>query len=76
VHFDVDVVDYDDFPAVDVPHRPGLTLSQAMEGLGVFTGSPKAVGLVVAEFNADQDADGTLAQTLVGAISGAMATRV
>ena len=76
VHFDVDVVDYDDFPAVDVPHRPGLTLSQAMEALGVFTGSPKAVGLVVTEFNADQDADGTLAQTLVGAINGAMATRV
>lgn len=76
VHFDVDVVDYDDFPAVDVPHRPGLTLSQAMKALGIFAGSPKAVGLVVTEFNADQDADGSLARTLVGAIKGAMATRV
>jgi arginase len=76
VHFDVDVVDYDDFPAVDVPHRPGLTLAQAREALGIFAGSPKAVGLVVAEFNADHDADGTLARTLVGIIEEAMAKRV
>ncbi|MDH3552751.1 MAG: arginase family protein, partial [Gammaproteobacteria bacterium] len=49
VHFDVDVVDYDDFPAVDVPHKPGLALAQAQEALGVFVGSRKSVGLVVTE---------------------------
>jgi arginase family enzyme len=51
-------------------------LAQAREALGIFAGSPKAVGLVVAEFNADHDADGTLARALVDTIEGAMAKRV
>ncbi|MDH3408942.1 MAG: arginase family protein, partial [Gammaproteobacteria bacterium] len=68
VHFDVDVVDYDDFPAVDVPHKPGLALAQAQEALGVFVGSRKSVGLVVTEFNAAHDAGGNLAETLLGTI--------
>ncbi|MDH3373718.1 MAG: arginase family protein [Gammaproteobacteria bacterium] len=73
VHFDVDVVDYDDFPAVDVPHKPGLALAQAQEALGVFVGSRKSVGLVVTEFNAAHDAGGNLAETLLGTIEQAIA---
>jgi len=73
VHFDVDVVDFDDFPAVDVPHRPGLGLSQAQEALGVFLGSRKVVGLVVTEFNAKSDTDGKLALRLTDMIQDAMA---
>jgi arginase len=76
VHFDVDVIDFRDFPAVDVPHRPGLTLTQTIEVLRVFASSPKAAGLVVSEFNADQDPDGILAQTLVCAIQSALKTRL
>jgi len=73
VHFDVDVVDYDDFPAVDVPHKPGLALAQAQEALGVFVGSRKSVGLVVTEFNAAHDAGGNLAETLLGTIEEVIA---
>ncbi|MDH3553274.1 MAG: arginase family protein [Gammaproteobacteria bacterium] len=73
VHFDVDVIDYDDFPAVDVPHKPGLALAQAQEALGVFVGSRKSVGLVVTEFNAAHDAGGNLAETLLGTIEQAIA---
>jgi arginase len=76
VHFDVDVIDYDDFPAVDVPHRPGLALSQAKKALNIFTGSPSTVGLVVAEFNANQDVDGSLARRLADTIAGAMVERL
>lgn len=68
VHFDVDVVDYDDFPAVDVAHQPGLTLAQAQEALGVFVESEKTVGLVITEFNAAQDGDGKLAERIIGVI--------
>jgi arginase len=68
VHFDVDVIDVDDFPAVDVPHDPGLSLSQVREALGVFLGSRKTVGLVVTEFNARRDSDGGLAVQLVDLI--------
>jgi arginase len=75
VHFDVDVVDYGDFPAVDVPHRPGLALAQTQEALGIFVGSQKSVGLVVTEFNAALDGDGDLAETLIGTIEDVIATQ-
>jgi arginase len=76
VHFDVDVVDYGDFPAVDVPHRPGLALAQAQEALRIFVGSRRSVGLVVTEFNAAHDVDGTLAEKLIGTIEEVMAIQV
>jgi arginase len=75
VHFDVDVVDVDDFPAVDVPHKPGLSLVQAQEALCVFLGSRKAVGLVVTEFNAGMDSEGKLAPQLTATIQAALAKR-
>jgi arginase len=65
VHFDVDVVDVADFPAVDVTHDPGLGLLQVREALGIFLASKKSVGLVVTEFNATRDSDGTLALQLI-----------
>lgn len=65
VHFDVDVVDAHDFPAVDVPHNPGLGLLQVQEALRIFLGSRKSVGLVVTEFNAGRDSDGRLAAQLI-----------
>ena len=76
VHFDVDVIHYDEFPAVDVGHRPGLTLAQAKEAVSVFTSSKKAVGLVVAEFNAARDTDGTMAEALIGIIEEAIAPQL
>jgi arginase len=73
VHFDVDVIDFDDFPAVDVPHKPGLSIDQAEQALGVFLSSRKAAGLVITEFNAAMDSDGTLARRLNEVIHGALA---
>jgi arginase len=75
VHLDVDVVDRDEFPAVDVPHKPGLSLREAKEALGIFLGSGKAVGLVLTEFNAACDAEGKLAVRLNETIQEAMAAR-
>ncbi|MCH8308757.1 MAG: arginase family protein [Proteobacteria bacterium] len=66
VHFDV--VDVADFPAADVPHDPGLGLMQVREALGIFLASDKSVGLVVTEFNASRDTDGTLALRLIDLI--------
>ena len=68
IHFDVDVIDHDDFPAVDVPHHPGLKLEQVQDALKVFLKSPKSIGLVVTEFNASQDENGKLANQLVDLI--------
>jgi len=65
VHFDLDVIDADDFSAVDVPHRPGLPLADAREALEIFLGSDKVTGVVVTEFNAARDPAGVAARTLV-----------
>lgn len=74
VHFDVDVIDAREFPAVDVPHVPGLPLAGVQQALNTFVASPKAVGLVVTEFNAALDSDGKgvtrLTEMIHEAISG------
>ncbi|HSG82065.1 MAG TPA: arginase family protein, partial [Gemmatimonadota bacterium] len=75
VHFDVDVIDYDDFPAGDVPHYQGLGFDEALTALHVFLASPKFAGLVITEFNANRDPEGRLAGRLVEALSEALSVR-
>jgi len=71
VHFDVDVVDELEMPAVDVRHPAGLTLDEVVAALRVFLESPKWAGLVVTEFNGSLDRDGLFARNLVAALSDA-----
>ncbi|MFB3100454.1 MAG: arginase family protein, partial [Gammaproteobacteria bacterium] len=69
VHFDVDVIDFDDFPAGDLPHYHGLSFDEAMSALDVFIASRKFAALVITEFNADRDPEGTLAVRFVDAVA-------
>ncbi|MCI0415590.1 arginase family protein [bacterium] len=71
IHFDVDVVDSDDFSAADIPHKPGLTLLKTQQALQVFLGSRQAVGLVLTEFNVRNDPDAKLALRLIDMIGEA-----
>lgn len=75
VHFDVDAIDFVDFPAADVPQfNTGLTLAEAMASLAVFAASPRFGGLVVTEFNPDHaDEEGALAAALAQGIADAVA---
>ena len=73
IHFDVDVIDRRDFAAADVLHDHGLTFDEAMAALKVFASSPKFKGLVITEFNADRDEDGSLGQRLVDAVAQVLA---
>ena len=72
IHFDVDVIAYDEFPAVDVPHTPGLGLLSAQGALRAFLGSRQAAGLVLTEFNPRHDTDGRLAGRLIDTIEAAL----
>jgi arginase len=67
VHFDVDVIDFVDFPIADVPQiNAGLTFQEAMACLEVFVASPQFAGLSLAEINPDHaDEQGILASTFV-----------
>lgn len=66
VHFDIDVTDTS---AVDVPHRGGLSIDDAVEALSVFVASPRCVGLVVTELNPELDTDGFTARALARGIT-------
>ena len=69
IHFDVDVIDFDDFPAGDLPHYHGLSFDEAMSALDVFIASRKFAALVTTEFNARRDPEGTLAVRFVDAVA-------
>lgn len=71
VHFDVDVIDFVDFPGADVLQpKQGMTFADAFAALQIFRASPKFAGLVVTEFNPDHDdKDGTLAKQLIEALA-------
>lgn len=75
VHFDVDVMDFVDFPVADVPQiRAGLTFREAMVCLGVFAASRRLGALVITEFNPDHaDEGGTDAGAFVEGIVNAVA---
>jgi arginase len=74
VHFDVDVIDFVDFPVADVPQiNAGLTFRDVMACLGAFVASPSFGGLVITEFNPDHaDEEGELAATFVREVAGVL----
>ena len=71
VHFDVDVIDFVEFPAADVMQpAQGLTFAETLAALRVFCVSPKFSGLVVTEFNPDHDdEDSILAKRLIDCLA-------
>lgn len=75
VHFDVDVIDFYDFPAADVPlYNRGLTKDQAMAALSEFVAHPGFAGMTFAEFNPDHgEPDGSTTRVLAEALTGALA---
>ena len=75
IHFDVDVIDFDKFPAEEVPHYHGLSFDEAMSAFGVFVNSRKFAGLVIIEFNADRDEDGALAHRFVDTVAKTLEKR-
>ena len=72
VHFDIDVMD---FPAADAPHPHGLDAQSAFDALRVFVTAPKCAGIVVTEFNAEDDPDGSQAERLVHGLVEALGAR-
>jgi len=72
VHFDVDVIEANDFPVADVLHSGGLPYRDAMDALRIFLSSQKVGGLVVTEFNANRDPNGQYARKLVHDLSACL----
>ncbi|TDE13079.1 arginase family protein [Jiangella asiatica] len=74
VHLDVDVVNFFDLPAADVPQYHGLTLDQVMTAVAVMVRHPGFAGMTLTEFNPDHgEPDGSTARRLAEALAGALA---
>lgn len=73
VHFDVDVFDASEMPAVSYPQPDGLDWSEVSALLRPLVESPALVGLSVADFDPDLDPDGAYARRLVELLAGLLA---
>ncbi len=70
LHLDTDVIAVDEFPAVNVPGADGLRLAEVRAALAEFAKHKNLLGLVVAQYNPDKDADGSGAKKLVDLACG------
>jgi arginase len=75
VHFDVDVVDFNDLPlAENYSKNKGLSYAHTLELLEAFLKSPKFAGLTLTEINPDHGAeDGSTVRTFAQNISRLLA---
>jgi arginase len=75
LHFDVDVFDQAEMPAVTYPLPDGLGWEHAEALLRPLVASRRVVGLSVADFVPDKDADGKYARRLVDLVADLFAPR-
>ena len=76
LHFDVDVINSEEFPWTDFPGAGGLTLNDAREALRVFASQTNLAAFVVAGYNPDLDPDGVGARRLIDLLTEALSTRI
>jgi arginase len=76
LHFDVDVINSDEFPWTNFPGTGGLSLNEVREALRVFTSQPNLAGFVVAGYNPDLDSDGQGARMLIDLLADVLSARL
>jgi arginase len=76
LHLDVDAISEAEFPAVNVPGSGGLSFADVKETLRAAFGQKTLIGLDVAQYNPDRDADGSSARRLVDLLVDALSARL
>lgn len=76
IHLDCDVVSEEEFPAVNVPASDGLRMEDLRAALAEAVCSKNLLGLDVAQYNPDKDADGSGAKKLVDLLVEALTARL
>jgi arginase len=75
LHFDADVFDEGEMPAVTYPQPDGLSWDRLGDLLRPLASSPALVGISVADYVPDKDSDGHHARRLVELVGGLLAQR-
>jgi arginase len=76
LHLDVDVIAQEDFAAVNVPGSGGMRLDDVRTSFVEFAKHKNLLGLDVAQYNPDKDADGSGANKLVDLLVEALSARL
>jgi arginase len=76
LHFDVDVINSEEFPWTDFAGPGGLRLSDVRDALRVFVSQPNLAALVVAGYNPDLDSDGSGARRLIDLLADVLAAKL
>jgi arginase len=76
LHLDLDVISGDELGAVNVPASGGLSLAEVRDSLKKFAAHKNLLGLDIAQFNPDKDADGSAAKKIVELLVEALSARL
>lgn len=76
VHLDLDAISGDELSAVNVPQSGGLSYVQVRDSLKKFAAHKNLLGLDIAQFNPDKDADGSAAKKIVDLLVEALSARL
>jgi len=76
LHFDVDVINGEEFPWTNFPGAGGLSLNEARDALRVFAAQPNLAAFEVAGYNPDLDADGQGARKLIDLLADVLSARL
>jgi arginase len=76
LHLDTDVIAQEDFPAVNMPGSGGMRFDDVRAAFIEFAKHKNLLGLDVAQYNPDKDADGSGANKLVDLLVEALSARL
>jgi arginase len=76
LHLDLDVIVREEFPAVSVPGSGGLSFDDVRTALKEFVRHKNLLGLDVAQYNPDKDADGSGPKKVVDLLVDALSARL
>ena len=76
LHLDLDVIAQEEFAPVNVPGSGGLSFADARRAIIEFAKNPNLLGLDVAQYNPDKDADGSGAKKIVDLLVEALTARI
>lgn len=76
LHFDVDVISRDEFPATNFGDAHGLTVEETRTALEVFCRRDELAAFLVTEYVPEKDPDGAAARKLIDLLIAALASRI
>ena len=76
LHFDVDVINSDEFPWTNYPGIGGLSLAETRDALRVFAAQPNLAAFVVAGYNPELDVEGAGARQLIDLLADVLSARL